>query len=50
MRPFLSIVILVGAVEVPGAADRLVCGHTEEGAGILSDEGGRVGWGEGRGG
>jgi hypothetical protein len=34
MRPCLGIVILVGAVEVPGAADLLVCGHAE-GVGVI---------------
>jgi len=45
MRPCLGIVILVGAVEVPGAADLLVCGQAEWGGGILSNAGGEVGWG-----
>jgi len=29
MRPCLGIVILVCAIEVPGTADLLVCGHAE---------------------
>jgi len=34
MRPCLGVVILVGAVEVPGDYDRLVCGHAEGGGGV----------------
>jgi len=46
MRPCLGIVILVGAVEVPGAGDRLVCGHSEGGGGVERVTGGRVVRGE----
>jgi len=34
MRPCLHIVILVGAVEVPGACDLLVCDYAEGGGGV----------------
>jgi len=34
MRPCLGVVVLVGAVEVPGACDWLVCGHAECGGGV----------------
>ncbi len=47
MRPCLGVVILVGAVEVPGTADLLVCGHAERGGGILGYAGGEIGRGEG---
>ena len=46
MRPCLGIVILVGAVEVPSIADRLVCGHAEGGGGVERVTGGRVVRGE----
>jgi len=46
MRPCLHIVILVGAVEVPGTADRLVCGHVEWGGGVERVTRGYVGRGE----
>ena len=41
-RPCLGIVILVDPVEVPGAADLLVCGHAELGGGVYRVTGGRV--------
>jgi len=41
MRPCLGVVILVGAVEVPGAGDWLVCGHAEWGGESIEKEGDR---------
>jgi len=46
MRPCLGVVVLVGAVEVPGAGDRLVCGHSEGGGGVERVTRGYVGRGE----
>jgi len=46
MRPCLGVVILVGAVEVPGTGDWLVCGHAEWGSGVERVTGDRVVRGE----
>ncbi len=46
MRPCLGVVILVGAVEVPGTADLLVCGRAEWSGGVDRVTGGQVARGE----